>query len=692
MINYDDSATQIYVREMKDALKLSFPRLYDSEIEEAIEYSIAKRGKNTNVILENNYEKKSQESTLYQVLNYIIEREPIITVSGVMFKKHGTCPNPFVDLIQEFLISRGIYKDTMFKYPKGSEQFEKYNLLQGSEKTSANASYGAAGNNTSVFYNLFVATSITMQGQNCISTALLLFEATMANNVKFGSLNEIIMFINNVRRETRNYNDIDVLDGNISVQECFMQIMSTCGFYYIPTDRDMMIVWDMLNQMSQQDINRLFYKNNLFWFVDNKYVMNKIIFMLQKMDCHFIDPNKPPKIIKDELDEIYELIKEYVYYGHQYMDRLDRANTMYRSVSILTDTDSCFISFDGWYRYLLDKTFDIPMDIKEIETDIETGKTEKADTIRYDYDFFQDEIIEVYQDTCPDKVGPSAGFRCSLINILAHIMGRLSIEYMSSYSDNSGSMVTVDGERRKSYFILKNEFQIKRALVTMVKKNYCSYQERQEGSFIPFDEAMDVKGMPIRKVGIPKSTEDKIKSILFDFILNKEGEISQIEIVKQLAILEKQIFNSLQSGSKDYFKPVRIKSMSAYDNPMGQFGLKAAVAYNYLKDDDKELIDLTQRNSILVINTTINEKTIDEIKDTFPETYDKMSKLLKEKDFVKGINKVALPENEEVPAWIVPFINYTEIINNNITTFPVEALGIDRKDKGSVNFTNIVKI
>src|SRR5574344_2265785 len=136
MINYDDSATQLYVREMKDALKLSFPRLYDSEIEEAIEYSIAKRGKNTNVILENNYEKKSQASTLYQVLNYIIEREPIITVSGVMFKKHGTCPNPFVDLIQEFLISRGIYKDTMCKYPKGSEQFEKYNLLQGSEKRS----------------------------------------------------------------------------------------------------------------------------------------------------------------------------------------------------------------------------------------------------------------------------------------------------------------------------------------------------------------------------------------------------------------------------------------------------------------------------------------------------------------------------------------------------------------------------
>ena len=82
-------------KEMLDALKLSFPGMYESELIEAIDYSITKRSKDTNVTLDNNYEKKTQNTTLYSVLNYIIEREPIITVSGVMFKKHGTCLNPY---------------------------------------------------------------------------------------------------------------------------------------------------------------------------------------------------------------------------------------------------------------------------------------------------------------------------------------------------------------------------------------------------------------------------------------------------------------------------------------------------------------------------------------------------------------------------------------------------------------------
>lgn len=138
-LRLDDKSISIYKREMIDALKLSFPALYTSEIEEAVNYSIMKRFYNVSAVLDNNYEKKKQDTTLYAVLNYIIEREPIITVSGVMFKKHGSCPNPYVDLIQEFLRQRGEYKTEMFKYPKGSEQYEKYNILQSSEKVSANA-------------------------------------------------------------------------------------------------------------------------------------------------------------------------------------------------------------------------------------------------------------------------------------------------------------------------------------------------------------------------------------------------------------------------------------------------------------------------------------------------------------------------------------------------------------------------
>ena len=146
--------TDLYKKDMLDALKLSFPGMTETDLMEAIDYSITKRGSDSKAYLDNNYKKIRENRTLFEITDYIIQREPIITVSGVMFRKHGYCPNPFVMLIQEFLEQRGIYKKTMFKYPKGSEEFEKYNILQLSEKVSGNAMYGASGNHTSIFYNL----------------------------------------------------------------------------------------------------------------------------------------------------------------------------------------------------------------------------------------------------------------------------------------------------------------------------------------------------------------------------------------------------------------------------------------------------------------------------------------------------------------------------------------------------------
>lgn len=687
-------STEVYKREMVDALKLSFPGLTEMDIREAIDYSILKRGNDSKAVLDNNYTKKKENTTLFAITDYIIQREPIITVSGVMFRKHGYCPNPFVMLIQEFLKQRGIYKDTMFKYPKGSEEFEKYNILQLSEKVSGNAMYGASGNHTSIFYNLYVAQSITMQGRSCIASAIMLFEATMANNVKFLSLNDVVTFINNVRREPiMNYPDEVIIDRDkyVNVEECFFKIIYSCGFYWVPTEKEMTIIWDMLNQCNQHELNKLFYKNNLFWFVDNSVVMNKIISILSTLDVPFIDPNKPPECIKGLMDELYDMIYEWVYYDKQYMDRIDRTENMYRCVSMLTDTDSCFISFDGWYRYILDKTFNIPMPIKEIEIDEKSGEVNEAWETAYDYDFYTDEIIETQNLIRPDVISPQVGFRCSIINILASIMGKLAIDYMGKYSDNSNSTTCHDGSRRKSFFILKNEFQLKRALITDGKKNYCAYQERQESSIIPREKALAITGMPIKKVGVPESTKARLQKILLEQILDNPGELSQVEIVKQLAILEKQIIQAIHDGSKEYFKPERIKAMDAYDNPMRESGVKASIVFNYLKDDDMEPIDLSTRNSILNIKIDINKKNVDNLRETYPEVYNKIVELMQKKEFAKGITGIAILDDMQVPEWVKDYIDYTTIVNDNLRSFPCEAIGIDRRENDNINFTNILR-
>ena len=114
----------------RDLIKLQFPLLGMDEIDAAIDWSISNRLTDHNVQVDNNYKNQTIDMTLLQVAKYIIEREPIVTSYGVMFKKHGEVPNPVYDLIDGFIKNRKKLKKEMFLYPRGSENFEKLNLLQ----------------------------------------------------------------------------------------------------------------------------------------------------------------------------------------------------------------------------------------------------------------------------------------------------------------------------------------------------------------------------------------------------------------------------------------------------------------------------------------------------------------------------------------------------------------------------------
>lgn len=126
-----------YEQVLVDGLKHSFPLLNECELREAIQYSIFNRLENKPAFLENNYTRKRIDGTVLDILNYIHSLEPIITSSGVLFKKHKEADNPLSRMIMGFIKQRKVYKKTMFKYPKGSEEFSKYNLLQLLEKLNA---------------------------------------------------------------------------------------------------------------------------------------------------------------------------------------------------------------------------------------------------------------------------------------------------------------------------------------------------------------------------------------------------------------------------------------------------------------------------------------------------------------------------------------------------------------------------
>ena len=190
----------------------------------------------------------------------------------------------------------------------------------------------------------------------------MLFESFLANNIKFNNLNEIITFINNVEHEKPKRKLIDnyILDRNITLEECFFKLMNTADMMvWIPTDDEMARVWEYLQALTQEDLNRLYYKNNLYSFADLPVVSDLIIKILCELEEPFMDPNKPPKKIKADLDLLVEMMKEYVYYPHFYIDKLDRIEYMQRDIVVISDTDSTIISFDAWYRFILDKVYNI---------------------------------------------------------------------------------------------------------------------------------------------------------------------------------------------------------------------------------------------------------------------------------------------------------------------------------------------
>ena len=134
----DSPMIRKYKETMRQCIKLYYPETDNRDIEPVLNYSINKRYRQSNASISNSYTHKTQDLTLLAISDYILSRQPIVTAFGTMFRQKSEVPNPMGVVVQSFLDKRGQNKKMMFKYPKGSEMFEKYNLLQSLDKIDAN--------------------------------------------------------------------------------------------------------------------------------------------------------------------------------------------------------------------------------------------------------------------------------------------------------------------------------------------------------------------------------------------------------------------------------------------------------------------------------------------------------------------------------------------------------------------------
>lgn len=681
---------QKYKTTMMEMLHLNFPLLSEQELSAAIDYSISNHFKNGPLSIDNNYKHQRVETTILDAANYIATKQPILTSSGLLMQRHGVSPNPVYYMLDGFINDRKAAKKKMYEYPVGSADYAKYDLIQLLHKIDANGFYGATGQYSCIFYNIYTATATTIEGRSCNSAAALFLESFMNNNVPYGSMNEIIEFIHNVLMEERVYNYLDIITIHPSIEEVFFQLLHSTGFGFIPTYDEMSIIWEILEKLNQDDLDRLYYKNNLFKFINNEPVKQAIIYILQTLEAPFMDPNDPPKEIKTAIDEFCRVLQEFVYYKYQIIDRVEKMDALYRSVSAIQDTDSVILSFDGWYRYVRTMCIGIDMKIKNKIVDMEesllTDEVVSKDNPEMvsEYSFIDDGYIDTIRPINPLIIIPQDGLRYSIINLLSYCVGKLINDYMMRYCDNSNTT-----NPRPCLITMKNEFLFKRLLTTSGKKHYVSKMELKEGHIVPEEKSLDVKGMEFAKSSSNAAIAERLKKIIYEDILNATT-IDRIKVLQDIAAVEQDIYHSISSGEKKFYKPVKIKSLSAYENPMRIQGISASYVYNTLHEPGTEAIDLSIRNSVDIIKVDMNKKNADLIRDSYPEVYEKLCALLNTTEFKGGISAVALPLNEPVPGWVLPFVEYDTIIKDNVSPFPIESIGFYR-GADTNNSTNMIQ-
>lgn len=682
MVPRDNEFINDYRRLMIKNIKMVYPTLKTDEIQYLVDAIINKKYKNDKLIIKNNYKNRVVDMDVEKLMQFIKNNKPILIENGCLFRRHQKGFTLFYRLIDEFVESRKKLKKKMFQYDKGTDEFNKYNLMQLLAKRDANAMYGYLGSDASSAYNLYVAVGITATGRALIMHAISFFEQFFTNNIKFQNIDEAILFIDRVCNETYNSYSCQWLDKDISLEDCWYKIMVTCDERWVTNNFEKYgeFIWDILLNKSQEELNKIYYKNNFFEFINNSIIKDKLYNILNALgDKPFMDPNEAPENIIPMLDEFVDIVKDWCYMRYILVDKFTRISTMKRDISLITDTDSTIISTNEWFLFIASKVLDgrtIPLQEK-IKCEHHLVKEEE-------FDFIKNESVIVEKDK-PEYIGENE-FRISIINILAYVISKILRTHFDLVAENYHTKTDL----KMCLINMKNEFLFKRVLLSDGKKNYATIQELQEGNLIPKDEQLTITGLPIKKTTLKKSTQKELQRILKDKILLPE-KVDQLEVIRSLAKVEKDIKESLESGGKEFYKPVAIRSIGGYDDPMRIQGIKAAIAYNELRSDGKEAIDLNIRNSLDLIKVKIDKTNIESLKETNEELYNKLVAFFNNnKEFKGEITTIAIPQDEETPKWILDFIDYKTIINDNLKVFPLESIGVTKFDNERVNYTNVL--
>lgn len=627
------------------------------EIDEFLNSQIKDNIHNIKCEVVNNYKKVSVATDVLSLVDLIYKNDIILGGDGVMFIQHGLTPNPIIDFINETMALRKQYKKKRKDYPKGSFEYMMLDMNQLNQKIRINSLYGVLGYFRFIFYNLFLAQSVTNMGQHIISSCMTGFENFLSDAIKFRTDNELFLYLKNIKNEYKEkYSEKKMhMIPDVSVEDVLKRLVDKCGF---PVTKDTIENIVFIVNNSPENLRKMYYyKNNFMEFNKLDYVKVNLDVIINSIDELLVpELYGQPQNVVDLIEGLWKEYECFVFYNYPLFDKIRQMKYNDRKSVLYVDTDSNFISLNQWYNYM------------------------------------KDEVLHT------QNLDENTDFK--IINLITIFLTKVVTDVLITLGLNMNMKI----EHAKQ-LAMKNEFYLKRIVFASVKKRYFSSGILQEGVRLKPGN-IEIKGYDFIKSVTKESLRKKYLDICLDDILMPE-EIDLPSIINKTIDFEDQLTTDILSGDTQFFKQANVGIMEKYKDPYRIQGIKAVFLWNALCPE--YTLELPTDVDIVPIKSLKKPapgKKLPEgvaiLHDKYPSIYERLvdevycnrNEVISNMD----LNCIAKPKNEDIPVpeWLNDLMDVNKIVDSSIGLFTpiLGALGvkIDNPTSTTTQFSTIVSL
>lgn len=556
-----------------------------------------------------------EETPILDVDTTIVKEGIIVTGKGNLYKNQHAARNLAAAMILFLLDQRGVQKDKMFKAMREYQDdlAKRYNFGQITYKILNNAFFGASIEPNSIFYNPYSGDSIMSSGRDIITVSVNIFEKWFSNNIYFRDVTDCITYVRDIAADYAT----DFENHGIKFQT-YKSVPSVVDYLLSKTDEYTESEKEKLRAYlttfaNPELINLVFYKNNILEFFRDSNILE---YRLKEVLGHndFLDPNKVPADIKPTMDNLWTIIKTYVFHNHQ--DYYRYKNMERKRKTVLTiDTDSNFL--------------------------------------------YLNPVLEELAKLAPDKVDPDDKTSIVVnINVIMYFATKVINETYTRYGIEIGIPADYTGRIN-----MKNEFLLETLMVTEGKKHYASIVLMQEGNIFK-EPKIDIKGLAIKKSNTNPNVRSMFTSILEDEIL-KPKEVNVSKIINKYRTFEEEIKTSLERGETTYALRGSVNSPLSYDRPLSIKAVRGVLLWNKLFPSE----EITFPAKVNMVNLLITPDIL-EASPLTEEEKAPLRQILNNPSMTVGneITVLALPrEKTQVPKQFLPFIDSVTTVAANLS-------------------------